>query len=66
VIPKLSRVYVPLERDQIDALLNVSDRRARDPRTQARLFILEGLRRAGALNNRDLNIAVETARESRE
>ncbi len=45
-------IYVPLPDDQTRrALVNVAKREFRDPRAQAAKFIVEGLRRAGALTD---------------
>jgi hypothetical protein len=42
-------IYVKLPSDAADALIRVANREWRHPKEQAALFIVEGLRRDGAL-----------------
>ena len=42
-------IYAPLPERAYDALLTVAEQDLRDPRKQAAKFIIDGLRRAGAL-----------------
>ena len=45
-------IYVPLPDEQTRrALVNIAEREFRDPRAQAAKFIVEGLKRAGALTD---------------
>ncbi len=45
-------IYVPLPDEQTRrALVNVAESEFRDPRAQAAKFIVEGLKRAGALSD---------------
>ena len=43
------RVYVPLYRQEIDALVRLAEREDRDPRRQAARLLREALERAGTL-----------------
>ena len=40
-------VYVPLQSDALAALIELARREYRDPKAQAAVLIVEGLRRAG-------------------
>lgn len=40
-------IYVPLPEDATDRLVELARRELRDPKAQAAVLILEGLRRAG-------------------
>lgn len=42
-------VSVPLPGDAVEALVDLAVREWRNPRDQAAMFVIEGLRRAGAL-----------------
>ena len=44
-----SSIYLPLPSREREALCELADREFRDPKDQARLLLVEGLRRAGAL-----------------
>ncbi len=44
-------IFVPLPDVPRDALYELAEREWRDPREQAAKFIVEGLRRAGVLND---------------
>jgi len=44
-----SSIYLPLPTREREALCELADREFRDPKDQARLLLVEGLRRAGAL-----------------
>lgn len=45
----MSKLYIPLERDEARALVTLANREKRDPRLQAALFVRLGLERAGLL-----------------
>ena len=46
-------VYVRLPEPAREALYELAEREWRDPRDQAELFVMDGLRRAGALPTAD-------------
>jgi len=55
-------IYVQLPDEQTRrALVNVAEREYRDPRAQAAKFIVDGLRRAGALADDERSAALTTA-----
>ena len=55
-------IYVPLPDEPTRrALVNIAEREFRDPRAQAAKFIVEGLKRAGALPTDDQPTDLTTA-----
>ncbi len=56
----MTKLYVPLEKDERKALVNLASREKRDARLQAALFIRQGLERAGLLQPSDLQLAEST------
>jgi hypothetical protein len=55
------RIVLPLSAAAAEALSELSQREYRHPREQAELFVVEGLRRAGVLDDK-ANTAKEAAR----
>lgn len=60
----LTRIYVPLEESERQALIKLSLAEKRDPRKQAALFVRRELERLGLLPPESVNpTALETCRE---
>ena len=56
-------IFVPLPDVPRDALYELAEQEWRDPRDQAAKFIVEGLRRAGALNDERSTALTTVSRE---